>query len=266
MNSCNKRNKKAILVVSFGTSYINSLKSCIESIEKLVENTFKDYEVRRAFTSGMIIAKMKKRDNIHIDSPAEALDKLQKDGFTEVIVQPLHIMFGEEYEKVENLVIELKRRNVFDKIELGDPLLFRSKDYDIAVDALKTQLPSLKDNEAVILMAHGTVHQANASYFQFEYVAKRKINKKIYIATVEGYPLIEDVIEDLKYDKIEKVNLVPFMLVAGDHAHNDMAGDQEDSWKNILISNGFEVEVYLKGIGENKNIQQIYIDHIKKYI
>ncbi|NEZ46982.1 sirohydrochlorin cobaltochelatase [Clostridium niameyense] len=256
-----KKMKKAILVVSFGTSYDDALKSCIESTENFIKENFKEYEVRRAFTSYMIINKILKRDNIKINTPYEALLKLKMDGFEEVIVQPLHIMFGEEYEKVEKAVEIFK--DDFKELKLGRPLLYNNKDYSIASKAVKNQLPDIKKDLAVVLMGHGTEHRANASYFQFDYYLKEHINSNLYICNVESEPSIYNVVPKLKEKNIREVLLMPFMLVAGEHANIDMASDEEDSFKSILEHHGFKVNVSLKGLGENKEIQQIYVNHIK---
>lgn len=183
------------------------------------------------------------------------------DGFEEVIVQPLHIMFGEEYEKVEKAVEVF--RDDFKKLKLGRPLLYNNEDYSIAAKALKNQLPDIKKDLAVVLMGHGTEHRANASYFQFDYYLKEHINPNIYICNVESEPSVYNVAPKLKEKNIKEVLLMPFMLVAGEHANIDMASDEEDSFKSILEQHGFKVNISLKGLGENKEIQQIYVNHIK---
>ncbi|WP_251860080.1 sirohydrochlorin cobaltochelatase [Clostridium sp. Marseille-Q2269] len=258
------KNKRAILVVSFGTSYEETLKDCIESTENFIKESFEGYDIKRAFTSYMIINKIYERDNIKINNPMEALEELKKQGYEEVIVQPLHIMFGEEYEKIEKAVEKFK--DEFKVIKLGKPLLFKNEDYKIATEALKTQLPKLNDKEAVILMGHGTGHPANAAYFQFDYYLREHINCNMYLCSVESDPSIQSVIPKLKENKVKDVLLMPFMLVAGDHANNDMAGEDENSWKSILKREGFNVKLYLKGLGSNKEFQKIYRDHIKEEI
>ncbi|EPY2272970.1 sirohydrochlorin cobaltochelatase [Clostridium sporogenes] len=258
------KNKRAILVVSFGTSYEESLKDCIESTENFIKESFKDYDIKRAFTSYMIINKILKRDNIKINNPMEALEELKQEGYEEVIVQPLHIMFGEEYEKIEKAVLKFK--DEFKVLKLGKPLLFKNEDYKIATEALKTQLPKLNKEEAIILMGHGTEHPANAAYFQFDYYLREHINPNIYLSSVESDPSIESVIPKLKKSGVKNVLLMPFMLVAGDHANNDMAGEDEESWKNVLEKEGFKVDLYLKGLGANIEFKKIYRDHIKEEI
>lgn len=258
--------KKGILVVSFGTSYPDARKLCIESTENKVKESFSDYEVRRAFTSNIIIKKLKERDNMDIDTVELALEKMKKDGFSEVVVQPLHIMPGEEYDEVVEMVQKYAANKSFEKLIVGRPVLYREEDYRIAIEALKGQLPELKNDEAVILMGHGSPHPANSSYSELQFMLQEEGYKNVYVGTVEGFPLLDNIIPKLKEKEIKKVKLMPFMLVAGDHAQNDMAGDEDDSWKSILKKNSFEVEIYLHGLGENNDIQNIYIQHIKDSI
>lgn len=256
--------KKGILVVSFGTSVLETFKSCIESTENRIKDSFPEYEIRRAFTSNIIIKKLKKEHNIYIDTATEALEKMRKEGFDEVYVQPLHIMPGDEYDKIIYAVSQ--QVSNFDKLVLGRPMLYREKDYTIAAEALKTQLPETKEDRAVVLMGHGSTHPANASYALLQCILNDSGIEKIFVGTVEGYPIIQNIIPRLKEKNIREVVLMPFMLVAGDHAINDMAGEEMDSWKSILENKGFEVSVYLHGLGENKAFQEIYVQHIKDCI
>lgn len=250
--------KKAILVVSFGTSYKETREKTIEACENKIKEAFEGYEFFRAFTSNMIIKKLKNRDNIHIENPIEALDRLHKEGYEEVIVQTLHIICGEEYTKLKEQISEYNDK--FEKITLGRPLLSQIDDYKETVEALKLQIPKLEENEAIVFMGHGTEHEAHSAYPALDYMLKQE-NIKAHVGTVEGYPEIEEVIVNLKKDKVSKVRLMPFMLVAGDHAINDMAGDDDDSWKSILNESGFDTEIYLKGLGENEAIQNKFVKH-----
>ena len=250
--------KKAILVVSFGTSYKETREKTIEACEKKIKEAFKDYDFFRAFTSNMIIRKLKNRDNIHIENPIEALDRLYKEGYKEVVVQTLHIICGEEYTKLKEQINSYNDK--FEKIVLGRPLLTQINDYKETIEALKLQIPNLENDEAIVFMGHGTEHEAHSAYPALDYMLKQD-NIKAYVGTVEGYPEIDEVIVNLKKDKISKVILMPFMLVAGDHAINDMAGDEEDSWNTILKENGFKTEVFLKGLGENEGIQNKFVKH-----
>ncbi|WP_341472801.1 sirohydrochlorin cobaltochelatase [Anaerophilus nitritogenes] len=253
---------KGILVTSFGTSYEDTRKVTIDAVEQKIQKSFPDYEVRRAFTSNFIIKKLKQRDNIEVDTLAQGLEKMKKDGFTEVIVQPLHVIAGEEFNDIVEEVSKFKDET-FDKLELGKPLLYYSQDYNIAVEALKKQLPQMKDTQAVVLMGHGSPnHPANSSYSNLQLVLQDE-KLPVYIGVVEGYPTLDHVLEKLKDDNIKEVTLMPYMLVAGDHAQNDMAGDEDDSWKTILEKEGFTVNTYLHGLGENSKYQDIYVQHIK---
>jgi sirohydrochlorin cobaltochelatase len=256
--------KRAILVVSFGTSYADTRAVTIEACEQKIAETFPDYEVRRAFTSNIIIKILKERDNILVDTPEEALQKLQEEGFSEAIVQPLHIIPGSEFHDVVQVVNAYK--STFESIRLGVPLLATTEDYMATAEALKTQLPELKDDEAVVFMGHGTHHPANASYPALQQVLEDQGIKNVFVGTVEGYPELEHIIARLQAQQIKKVTLMPFMLVAGDHAQNDMAGDEEDSWKMLLKKEGFVVDTYLHGLGENPAIQELYIKHIQDAI
>lgn len=266
--------KKAILVVSFGTSYNDARVANIESVETKIKESFKDYETRRAFTSEIIIKKLAERDKLIIDTPDQALDKLKKEGFTQVLVQPLHIITGEEYDDLVNVVNKYQTSNSFKKIVVGRPILYSiggkysdgreyPNSYAMAVEALKKQLPALDSDTAVVLMGHGTPHPANASYACLQSVLRDSGLDNVLVGTVEGYPALEDVKKELAAKKIKKVILMPLMLVAGDHANNDMNGDEDDSWKSQLKKEGYAVEAYLHGLGENPAFQDMYVNNVK---
>lgn len=250
--------KKAILVVSFGTSYHETRKKTIEACENKIKESFKDYDFYRAFTSGMIINKLKKRDNMFIDNPSEALEKLYNVGYQEVVVQSLHIICGDEYNKLKDMVAQYEDK--FDKISIGRPLLTYIDDYRETVEAVKKDLDKMDIDEAVVFMGHGTEHESHSSYPAIEYMF-RDYGINAFVGTVEGYPELEQVIKKLKNRNIKTVDLLPFMLVAGDHAINDMASDEEDSWKTILEKEGFNVKVHVKGLGENPYIQEKFKNH-----
>jgi len=262
--------KKAILVVSFGSTYEDARKVTIDKIEEKINHTFADYDIRRAFTSHIVLKVLKNRDNIHIDTPEEALEKLKNEGYNEVIVQPLHVIPGVEFDYVNNVVNQYKKAKTFESIVVGRPLIcFKGEedgvpdDYSIMLDSLSNQLPQ---NDTVILMGHGTNHIANAVYCCFESVLRDRGFINVHVATVEGYPTLDRVIPNVKAQGSNEVTLMPLLLVAGDHAKNDMAGDTEDSWKSILEAEGFKVNIYLHGLGENIGVQDIYIQHIHDVI
>lgn len=267
--------KKAILVVSFGTSYPETLKQSIESVENHIRAAFPEYEVRRAFTSRTVIRILAERDKVQIDNEVQALERLQTDGFQEVYIQPLHIVPGAEYEKISRLVSQYVHggEKAFAKIRLGRPLLYlmgqdnHPDDYAIAINALATQLPAVAEAaSAVVLMGHGGMHPANAAYGMFQLKLEDAGFTQVYIYTVEGCLSLQRIIAKLKQQQVKKVTLMPFMLVAGDHALNDMAGDEADSAKSQLVAAGFAVDVYLRGLGENTAIQDIYVAHLKSVI
>lgn len=265
--------KKAILVVSFGTTHEDTRKVTIDAIEERIKNTFEDYDIRKAFTSHIILKVLKNRDNMHVDTPEEALEKLKNERYTEVIVQPLHVIPGVEFDYINNVVNLYKVNNAFENIVVGRPLIcFKGEedhvpdDYSIMVDALSEQLTQMSQDNTVILMGHGTNHIANAVYCCFESVLRDRGFKNVHVATVEGYPTLDRVIPNITQYIEDDIILMPLMLVAGDHAKNDMAGEDEDSWKSILEAKGFKVKVHLHGLGENSEIQDIYIQHIKDVI
>ena len=253
--------KKGIIVVSFGTTYEETRKLCIESIENRIKEQYKDYLVLRAFTSQMVINKLKSRDNYFVDNPREALERMKESGIKNIYIQPLHIISGHEYEKLLRQVNDFLNENQNFYIKIGKPLLYDELDYYKVVQGLN--LLDRKENEGIVFMGHGTDHEADASYEKLERTFREKGYENVYIGTVEGSITIENIIPKLKANGIEKIKLRPFMLVAGDHAINDMASDEEDSWKSILEFNGFNVEVSLQGLGELETIQNIYLEHLE---
>ena len=250
--------KKAILVVSFGTSYHETRKKTIEACENKIKESFEGYDFYRAFTSGMIINKLRKRDNMEIYNPSEILEQLYQYGYEEVVVQSLHIICGDEYNKLKDMVTEYEDK--FEKISLGRPLLTYIDDYRETVLGVKQDLDKMDIDEAIVFMGHGTEHESHSAYPAIEYMF-RDYGINAFVGTVEGYPELEQVIKKLKDKNIKTVDLLPFMLVAGDHAINDMASDEEDSWKTILEKEGFNVKVHLKGLGENPYIQEKFKNH-----
>lgn len=254
--------KKGILVVSFGTSHLDTLEKTITAIECRIQSEFPNYAVYRAFTSGMIIKKLSKTENICIDTVTQAFERMHADGIQTVIVQPTHIINGIENDK---MLREIKAfESVFKKICIGMPLLTGVSDYKMAIHAVM-DVVELQEKEALVLMGHGTDHYANAAYPTLEYTFHLLGYTNVCVGTVEGFPDIRNVMTKLEIMEAEKVTLMPFMIVAGDHAKNDMAGE-EDSWMTELKAAGYEVDVLLKGLGEIEGIQQIYIEHIREAI
>ena len=249
--------KQAILAVSFGTTYPDTLEKTIAATEAALAEAYPGWPVYRAFTSGIILKKLRQRDGVEIDNVAQAMARLEREGYTQVAVQSTHVMHGEEYEK---MLAQLEPYKLTMEIAVGAPLLHAQSDYEAVADALLSWLPLPGDGEALVLMGHGTAHFANSAYAQMEHVLQSRC-PRIYIATVEGYPTLDSVAEQLqRQPEIRRLTLAPFMLVAGDHARNDMAGG-EDSWKEVLEGKGYEVACILQGLGECPAIQKLFVAH-----
>ena len=257
--------KKAILVVSFGTSYADTREKTIGAIEEDFRSAFPDYTVRRAFTSGMIIKKLRQRDGIEIDTVEQALQKLYDEGFGTVICQPTHVMNGFEFDDVRQEVARWEDR--FPHIICGWPLLTSFEDYRLVVDALLKEFNEIArdDSTALVLIGHGTDHPANATYPALDYRLKAEGCRNFFIGTVEGYPDLQTVMKEVAAIHAKKVVLAPLMVVAGDHAINDMCTD-EDSWLHLFEQAGYQTEAILKGLGEYPSFRQIYLKHCTECI
>lgn len=252
--------KKAVLVVSFGTSYNETREKTIGAVEKAIAEAFPDYEQRRAFTSQTIIDKVNERDGEKIDNVTEAMDRLLADGFGTVVIQPTHVMNGEEYDEMKALTSPYEDK--FASIKYGQPLLTSSDDYETVINAIAADTPQIADKtNAVVFMGHGTEHFANATYAALDYRFKAMGYDNVFVGTVEAYPDFDKIKSDLAAYNAQKVVLIPLMIVAGDHATNDMAGDEEDSWKTQLKKEGYEVECVMKGLGEYPGIRDMFVAH-----
>lgn len=254
--------KTAILVVSFGTSYNDSRDATIGAIEEAITKAFPDYEVRRAFTSQIIIDKLKERDGLEIDNVEEALDKAVADGIKTLVVQPTHLMDGYEYTDLKNALKDYEDK--FEKVVLGAPLLTDDKDFTAVAKAIAEKTSSYDNGEtAICFMGHGTEADSNSVYAKMQETLKKEGYGNYYIGTVEAEPTLDDMLTNMEASGVtyKKVVLEPLMVVAGDHANNDMAGDEEDSWKSVIESKGYEVECILEGLGQITAIQELYVEH-----
>ena len=257
--------KKAILVVSFGTSYNDNCEKTIGATENLISKSFPQWAVLRAFTSKMIIKKLKERDGNVVYYIDEALQRLVDDGFDTVIVQPTHIMNGTEYDFVAHFVE--KFRDKFRCIRIGKPLLTSGEDYEKVVEAISAGIiiPAKEmagPDAGIVLMGHGSEHFANSAYSQLQLCLWLSGYEDVYVTTVEGFPDFDDTMALMKGMGIRNVVIQPLMLVAGDHANNDMAGDEPDSLKSVLEHNGYKVFPVVKGLGEIPEFRQLFVDHI----
>ena len=257
---------KEILIVSFGTSYSNSRHVTIGAIEDAIREAYPDYQVRRAFTAQIIIDKLKKEEKIEIDNVKQALDRAVKNGVKTLVVQPTHLMNGLEYNELKKELDKYKDK--FDKIALGEPLLTSDDDYKKVIAAITSDTKEYLDGEtAICFMGHGTEAKSNKVYSTRHEKLKAAGYNDYFVGTVEAKPSVDDVIAQVKESgKYKKVILQPLMVVAGDHANNDMAGDEEDSWVTKFKAAGFEVKPVLRGLGQIYDIQKIYLEHVKAAI
>ncbi len=253
--------KVAILLVAFGSS-IPSAQVSFENIDKKVKSAYPALPVRWAYTSHIIRKKLAKQGK-YLDSPEVALAKMQDEGFTHVAVQSLHTIGGAEYHDLRRTVGAFQVMGGFQRIILGYPLLATQDDMQRAVDAVIKAIPEDRQrNDAVVLMGHGTHHPSNAFYAALMFQLQLK-DPNIFVGTVEGYPEIDNIKEWLLKKKIKKAYLMPFMSVAGDHAKNDMAGDEDDSWKSVLTKAGITCVPILRGTAEYDSFVDIWVSHIK---
>lgn len=250
------------MIVSFGTSFEEAMPA-ITNIEETCKNAFPEYDFYRAFTSGMIIRKLKRTKGVTIYNPEEVMQHLAASGYEEVLCQPTHIINGMEYEKMIRMLTPYKDH--IPVIRVGAPLLTEEQDYKEACQIMMEEFSRpLGSEEAFVLMGHGTEHYANSAYCQFENMLRDLGYENTYVGTVEGFPALEYVIGRLRIRGIRKVYLMPLMIVAGDHARNDLAGAEAESWDSILKREGFETEVILKGMGQIDGIAEMFVEHLKK--
>ena len=235
--------EKELLVVSFGTSYNDSRRLTIGAIEKKLAEEFPDYSVRRAFTSQIIIDHVQSRDKVKIDNVKEALDRAVANNVKTLVVQPTHLMKdGLEYTDLVNEIADYA--DAFEHLEIAEPLLTEDGDFEAVATAITEATAQYDDGEtAICFMGHGTEAESNMVY-----------------------STLEDLLALVKQGSYKKVVLEPLMVVAGDHANNDMAGDEDGSWKKEFENAGYEVECLLQGLGENEAIRGIYVEHSRAAI
>lgn len=261
----NPRNQDGIgenelLVLSFGTSFNDSRRLTIGAIENDLEAAFPDYSVRRGFTANIVIDHVNRRDGEKIDDIGESLDRAVANGVKRLVVQPTHLMNGLEYDELTGKVAEYS--DAFEKIVIGDPLLTSDEDFQTVADAIVDWTKDYDDGEtAIVFMGHGTEAESNAVYQKMQDLLTSGGHANYFVGTVEAAPSLDDVVAAVKAGSYKKVVLEPLMVVAGDHANNDMAGDEDDSWKSAFEKEGYEVTCLLRGLGENETIRQLYVAH-----
>ena len=257
--------KDALLLVTFGTS-VESAQKSFANVEKKMKAAFPNTEIRWAYTSHIIRDKLAKEQKKRIDSPEIALARLMDEGYKEVTLQSLHMLPGAEFHALNaNARMFEAMRGGIKKIRIGYPLLVNNKSMDEVLEAaFKDIVPKeRKPEDAVLFMGHGTHHPADAVYSAMMYKAQQ-MDPNCYVGTVEGFPTFDEILDMLKAKGVKKAYLIPLMTVAGDHSINDMAGDEEDSWKSLLKAAGIEGVPVLKGLAEYDAIVDIWIQRLKE--
>ena len=276
-----------LLVVSFGTSFNDSRVEDIKGIEDALAEAFPDWAVRRAFTAQIIINHVQARDDEHIDNMQQALDRAVANGVKNLVVQPTHLMHGAEYDEMVEAIDEYKDK--FESVAIAEPMLGEVGSDATAINEDKAAVAqavtdaavksagydsmeaAAEDGTAFVFMGHGTSHTANVTYNQMQTQMEKLGFTNAFIGTVEGEP--EDTACDVVIDKVKdagfkKVVLRPLMVVAGDHANNDMAGDDEDSWKSMFEASGEfdEIDCQIEGLGRIDAVEQLYVEHTQEAI
>ena len=276
-----------LLVVSFGTSFNDSRAKDIKGVEDALQAAYPDWSVRRAFTAQIIINHVQARDGEKIDNMQQAMDRAVANGVKNLVVQPTHLMHGAEYDEMMEMIDDY--RDKFESVAVAEPLLGEvgadatviNEDKEAVAKAVTAEAvatagydsveAAAKDGTAFVFMGHGTSHTAKVSYSQMQTAMQTLGYDNVFIGTVEGEPestSCENVIEAVKAAGYTKVVLRPLMVVAGDHANNDMAGADDDSWLSQFKASGAfkEVDTQIAGLGEISDIQQLYIAHTKAAI
>ena len=257
--------EKELLVVSFGTSFNDNRVATIGAIENALEEALPDFSVRRGFTAQIIIDHVARRDGEIIDNFGEALDRAIENGVKTLVVQPTHLMNGLEYTDVENELAEYA--DAFEQIALGAPLLTTDEDFAEVEKVITEWTADYDDGEtAIVFMGHGTEADSNAIYAKMQELLTADGFENYFVGTVEATPSLDDVLAAVQAGDYKKVVLEPLMIVAGDHANNDMAGDEDGAWKKTFEDAGYEVECLLRGLGENEAIQNLLVKHAQAAI
>lgn len=276
-----------LLVVSFGTSYNDSRVEDIKGIEDALQEAYPDWAVRRAFTAQIIINHVQARDGEVIDNMQQALDRAVENGVKNLVVQPTHLMHGAEYDEMAEVLEQYQDK--FESVAIAEPMLGEVGDDATVINEDKAAVAqavadaavqeagfdsmeaAAEDGTAFVFLGHGTSHTAKVSYSQMQTQMEELGFKNAFIGTVEGEPedtACEAVIEKVKEAGYKKVILRPLMVVAGDHANNDMAGSEEDSWKSMFEASGSfdSVDAQIAGLGRIDAVKQLYVDHTKAAI
>ncbi|MCK8603638.1 sirohydrochlorin cobaltochelatase [Desulfoferrobacter suflitae] len=253
---------KAIVLAAFGTTVPEAQKA-LDHIDSLAKQAFPQVEIRWAYTSKIVRNKLAKQGKV-IDSPETALSRLMDEGYTHVAVLPLHTIPGAEFHELyHNVRLFGQMAGGFQQVAVALPLLSSHQDMVQVAKAMLHHVPAQRTaDEAVVLMGHGSEHHPSDAIYPAMNQVFQEMDPNVFVGTVEGYPAIDDLLPKLRAREVKKVYLMPLMAVAGDHARNDMAGPDADSWKSILEKNGYTCESILQGTGEYPRVVQVWLDHL----
>lgn len=255
-----KREKKAILAVSYGSSLAAAREKTIDIIEKELADAFPDRKLYRAWTSEFMRRRVREQDGTEVLNLAEVIDQMQKDGIEDVVVEPVFVACASEYQKV---IDAFGQPEVFSKVRIGMPLLGSDEDLKTVAALLPILEEKLSPEDAMVFMAHGSssAPESNQIFIDLSDELKRQRLSNVVIGTIDGSPGFDFIPKTLHGMQPEKVILMPFLLTAGAHVIRDMSSDREGSWKNLLEAEGFQVEAVPKGIAEYEEIREIFVRH-----
>lgn len=246
--------RTALLMVHFGTTHDDTRQLTIDAVNNLAQQAFPQTEVREAYTSRIVIKRLAQRGIVR-QTPLEALLQLRADGYERVVVQPTHIIPGEEYATLLNDVRQVE--HLFKYVRVGKPLLYTLADCREMAGKL-TAAHATEKHTHVVFVGHGTEHPANAIYSQMDRLMKQ-CSPRCHVGTIEGFPALDDVVQQLRQAKARRVVLVPLMFVAGDHAKNDISVE----WKEALEKEGMQVELCIEGLGQRADVQDLFVRHVR---
>lgn len=256
--------QEGILLVSFGTTYADSRQKTIDKMLEDVIDAFPNHRIYQAWSSKMILNVLRERDNLHIPSIEEAMIQICQDSITTLTVQPTHLINGLENDLMKDTITSMAPADL--AVHFGAPLLTTTKDHRQVLATVMEMFSDIPKEDALVFMGHGTNHYVNSVYAALDYTLKDMGYSHVFMGTVEAYPDLDTLIRQMGIVQPKRVHLAPFMLVAGDHANNDMAGCEENSWKSRFEEAGYEVICHLKGLGEYPEIRRIYLEHLNKAI
>lgn len=253
--------KKGILVVSFGTVYAGTRQLTIDAIRNTIQEAHPECAVYEAWTSRRIIRKLLETTGERIRTVGEALEEMERDGIREVYIQPTHVIDGIENERMKEEAGAYE--DGFQRMVFAQPLIASGKDMEAMVRIIQAEHSDLLQDEALILMGHGSAHVASAAYEQMNQMFRQCGRQNIWMCTVEAEPGIEEALWEIRQTSVARVRLAPFLIVAGTHVMEDMAGPEEDSWMNLCKKAGYEVNCCMKGLGEYPEVRTLFLQHLE---